>query len=381
MEDTRKKKSMVKTLILQDRQGREQRFLLRRSRPGDEKGMIACIRDEYGDTYFKRDFYRPEYLRQEAECGHITFLVAEALAEGESPGSESTGMPASRELAGMLILKEFYPEESMCEIASQIFRKKYRGFGLAMPFFEYGMDILLSRNYSAAYCLPVLFHDVTQRLLQRLGLAATGFVLNVFDTGHITHSYQNGRNTKHSQGIQIRAVGKRDAGTLYLPEEHQEFCRMIYDRLGVRYQIRKEGGGIRDRLPGDTKAPDGSRFPKSSRIALRQDSNQCSLEIRIHRIGADLLELIKAVHSRYPLRGKQTANVFLNIHDENAVWAYERLVGMGYFFTGLKPLCSEREYMVLHNPGEVEIYLDDYILTGEFEKLAEYIKTQLIKDE
>lgn len=353
----------VKRLTLHDRQGKEQKFLLRKSRPGDEEGMLACIRDEYGETYFKRDFYRPEYLRQEAESGHITFLVAEQTA--------------SRETAGMLILKEFYPEESMCEIASQIFRKKYRGYGLAMPFFEYGMDILLSRNYSAAYCLPVLFHDVTQRLLQRLGLIATGFVLNVFDMEHTTHSYQNGRNVKHSQGIQIRALGKRDAGELYIPGEYQEFCRMIYDRLGVRYQIRaeeqKQAAGQQEQKP-DT----GKKYrPLSSCMSVRQDSSQSSLEIRVRRTGADLPEQIKAVHSRYPLTGRQTANVFLNINDEHAVWAYERLKGMGYFFTGLKPLCSEREYMVLHNPGEVEIYFEDYVLSEEFDEMRQHIATVL----
>jgi hypothetical protein len=123
-------------LHLQNAQGNPLKLRLRRYHEGDEAGMIACVRDEYGDTYFKRGFYDPEYLKKEAE-EHITFLVAETEEDG---------------IAGMLILKSFAPEESMCEIASQIFRKKYRGYGLAMPFFEYGMEILLNRDYSAAYC-------------------------------------------------------------------------------------------------------------------------------------------------------------------------------------------------------------------------------------
>lgn len=332
-------------LKLKNRQGESLEVCLRQYRKGDEAGMIACIRDEYGDTYFKRGFYDPAYLKKEAQEGTITFLVAETKEDG---------------IAGMLILKEFYPEETMCEVASQIFRKKYRGFGLALPFFTYGMEILLSCSYSAAFCLPVLFHDVTQRLLYRLGFRATGLVLNVFDMEYITHSYHNGRNTKHSQGIQVRAVGKRDAGKLCIPERHREFCRTIYERLDVRYQLRT-----------DTNR---EHLPPSCRMAFRQDGMQSSLEIRIYQTGADLPEQIKAVHSRYPLTGKQTANVFLNINDEHAVWAYERLTEMGYFFTGLKPLCSEREYMVLHNPGEVKIYFEDYAVSKEFVYLLTYIK-------
>lgn len=336
-------------LHLENKDGKRLNLLLRQYREGDEEGMIACIRDEYGDTYFKRGFYDPAYLKKEAEEGIITFLVAETEDDG---------------IAGMLILKEFYPEETMCEVASQIFRKKYRGYGLAAPFFDYGMEILLSRHYSAAFCLPVLFYDVTQRLLYRLGFRATGLVLNVFDVEHITHSYLNGRNTKHSQGIQVRAVGKQDAGTLYIPEEHREFCRAVYDSLGVSYEIRAAAN----------QTADMECIPPSCSISHKQDDLQSSLEIRIYQTGADLPEQIRKLHSRYPLTGKQTANIFLNINDRYAVWAYEKLRETGYFFTGLKPLCSEREYMVLHHPGEVETYLEDYVVSEEFRELTEKLK-------
>ena len=332
-----------KTLHLKNKEGRKLTITLRAYRPGDEEGMIACIRDEYGGTYFKRGFYYPAYLRAEAKNGHITFLVAQT---------------AAGEIAGMLILKEIAPKEDMCEIASLIFRKKYRGYGLAMPFFEYGMKILLSRNYFAAYCLPVVFHDTTQRLLYRIGLRATGFVLNVFDMEHIVHSYKNGRNAKHSQGIQIRAVGKQNVGAVYLPSEYQDFCSKIYESLGVAYFIAKE---IKDII----------LVPPFCNLSYKQDELQSSLEIHIHSIGLDLLEHIAALHEKFPLKEKQTANIFLNISDRNAVWAYHTLTQMGYFFTGLKPLCSEREYMVLHNPGEVEIYFEDYVLSEEFEELLQ----------
>lgn len=356
-----RKTGRQRQLYLQNREGSSLSLLLREYCPGDEPGMIACIRDEYGSTYFKRGFYFPEQIRSEAESGHITFLVAEVLSLDNREAGAERG-----EIAGMLILKQFYPEESMCEIASQIFRKKYRGYGLAVPFFEYGMEILKSRHFSAAYCLPVVFHDTTQRLLYRLGLRAAGFILNVFDMGRITHSYKRDRNKKHSQGIQIMAQEKKNAGTLYLPPEHMEICKRIYDSLKVEYRICEEPEGN----AGNGR---GTLLPGVSSITVRQDENQSSLEIHIHRIGTDLSERMEAIHKQYPLSGMQTANVFLNINDCNVAGAYQRLEEQGYFFTGLKPLCSDREYMVLHNPGEVEIYLEDYVLTDEFRELLDYI--------
>lgn len=321
---------------------------LREYRQGDEGGMIACIRDEYGETYFKRGFYRSEYIKKQAEEGNITFLVAQTM---------------SGEIAGMLILKQFYPEEAMCEIASQIFRKKYRGWGLAMPFFEYGMEILLSRSYSAAYCLPVTFHPITQVLLYRLGLRAAGFVLNVFDMEKIIHSYQNGRNTKHSQAVQIMPLGKKDAGMLYIPRKHQAFCRAVYESAKAAYQFapEKETCCVQEKIP------------EKSNISYINDEVQSSLEIRIYRAGRDLKQRIEAIHARFPLQGKQTANIFLNCSDPCAVWAYECLENMGYFFTGLKPLCSEKEYIILHNPGETVIYFEDYAVSDEFASLLYYV--------
>ncbi|MBD5444095.1 MAG: hypothetical protein HDR29_00950 [Lachnospiraceae bacterium] len=336
-----------KVLHLKNKQKRSLTITLRQYRPGDEEGMIACVRDEYGDTYFKRGFYEPAYIKQESDNGHIIFMVAQTKAG---------------EIAGMLILKNFRPKENMCEIASQIFRKKYRGYGLAMPFFEYAMEILLKDNYSAAYCLPVLFHDVTQRLLYRLGLRATGFIMNVFNMESITHSYHNGKNTKHSQGIQIRAVDKKDAGTVYIPYEHQAFAAKVYEGLGVKYCIVQESC---DSL---------SELPPQSLVSFWQNELQECLEINVYMVGADLANRIEDLHKKYTLKRAQTSNVFLNCSDKNAVWAYRVLEEAGYFFTGLKPLCGKNEYMVLHNPGEVKIYFEDYVVSSEFAKLLNYVR-------
>lgn len=343
--------SLTKTVGLKNKKGERLTLLLRPYREGEEERLIACVRDEYGETYFKRDFYRREYLQKKAREGVITFLVAET-PEGE--------------IAGMMILKEFYPQESMCEIASQIFCKKYRGYGLAFPFFEYGMEILLSRAYSAAYCLPVVFHSITQELLYRLGLRAAGFILNVFDMERITHSYQNGGNQKHSQAIQIMAVQKKDAGMLYLPEIHRGIGKNVYDSLDVSYELASAGAsGLRS----------PKEIPRSCRLTYTNDERQKNLEIRIHTVGRDMQQGVEALLDQFPLKGKQTCNIFLNINDKGAPWAYHIWEKAGFFFAGFKPLCSQREYMVLHHPGEVEIYFGEYQVGIDFQLLLEYVES------
>lgn len=347
-------------LLLKNRQGDSLRLYLRKYQEGDEEGMISCIRDEYGDSYVKQDFYNPAYFRIEAREGRITFLAAET----------EDGM-----IAGMLILKQSLPRETMCEIASQIFRKKYRGYGLAMPFFEYAMEILLSRPCSAALCRPVLYHDITQRLMGRLGFKAVGVVLNTFDMEKTTHSYGNGRNGKHSFGIQVRALGKRDVGRLYLPSEHQSFCRSIYESLGVGFCIVQEEGDGQEGMSGQICEP--AHIPPVSVIDYKQYAGQSSMEIHVSHIGKDFPERIAHIHAAHPLQGRQTASVFLNCNDPFARWAYRKLEHAGYFFTGLQPLCSEKEYIILHHPGEVETWLEDYAAAEEFLYLFRYIRKNM----
>lgn len=335
-------------VTLENNQGNYLKVQITEYQEGDELGLISCIRDEYGDTYFKQSFYDPSYIAKTAKEGSITFLVAKT---------------EENMIIGMMVLKQFFPEESMCEIASLILRKHYRGYGLAMEFFKYGMGILMSRSYSAALCLPVLFHHVTQKLLYLLGLRVTGLILNVFDIESVTHSYPKDRNDKHSQGIQIRAMEKQNAGVIYLPYEHRNYCRSVYESLGVSYVLGEE-----------TPICNLEKNGELSIIEYRNDERQSSLEIRIHSVGDDLENQILLLHKLFPLKKKQTAGIFLNSNDSRAVWAYRILVKLGYFFSGLRPLCGEKEYMVLHNPGDVEIFFEDYDISGEFFPVVDYIR-------
>lgn len=321
--------------------------MLRTYAQGDEEGMISCVRDEYGDTYFKKGFYDAAYLREMAGGGTCIFLTAQTKAG---------------EVAGMLVLEKTEGEEALCEVESLFIRKKYRGYGLAGPLLKYGVEMILGQDYAAACCHPALFHSITQRLLYRQEFRATGFLLNVFDAACMVHSYSNGRNSKFSLGLQLLPIQKRDAGTLYIPPEHRGFIERVYQSLSMAFRMVPEGGNRkRYMLP-------------VSEILIQPDERQDSLEIRIRHIGADLPERMKGIHARYPLRGKWTSNVLLNINESGAVWAYKKLTKQHYFFAGLRPMGNAGEYMVLHNPGEVRCFLEDYIVSPEFAEILIYIR-------
>jgi hypothetical protein len=321
----------------------ELNILLRPFEDRDAEEAIACIRDEYGETYFKRDFYNPEFLKKMHREGAITFLVA------ETDGGE---------LAGILALKSFFPAETMCEIASEIFRKKYRGYGLAKPVLRYGLNMAAEQSYSAACALCVTFHSVTQKILQELGMTATGFIFSIFRVECMESSYPYGRCKKHSQCIQIKPVEKTNAGNIYLPPELIPFADRIYTRLGVNYGLFTSFAAVKEK----------------TRLCFTNNALHRSGSITILRSGTDLKERLDRIIELYRDIPLQTFNVFLNISDPAAVWAYEILKENGFFFTGFKPLCGENEMLVMHNANGVEPYAQDYSLSDELKQLLDDIR-------
>lgn len=314
----------------------------RRFQPNDSDKLIRCIQDEYGESYFKRNFYNADYLKSEYSNGHIIFLVAER---------------DNGDIVGMLALKRFLPRESMCEIASEIFLKEYRGFKMAYPFFKYALrQIHLMKNVSAIYCLPVVFHDISQKLMERIRLTPCGFVFGAFLMSKIRHSYKFDENLKHPQGIMIHRLGKKDAGVLYLPQEHQDIASEIYNQLNVKFKF------------GESKT-----VAKKTIYTYDNDEVQENCAIYIDIAGNDILEIVEEIQDSFQAQN-QTFNIFLNISESGAIAAYESLKQIGYFFAGFQPLCSEREIMVLHNPRKVPINMQTLTLTPRFRYICDYIE-------
>ncbi|MCE5285609.1 MAG: hypothetical protein LLG02_07160 [Pelosinus sp.] len=329
-------------MLKNDKTGKTIRVRFRPFEDKDAPEFIRCIYSEYGDTYFKRSFYQAATLIKENASGHIRFLTAQ-LDNGE--------------IAGMLALKRFLPREDMCEIASEIFKQEYRGYHMSWPFFQYSMEIMDTLKVSAAYCLPVVFHEISEVLMERLGLIPCGFIFSVFLMQNIRHSYSRDHNLKHPQGVMVQMKEKKDAGVLFLPAVHQDFAAKLYNDLGAKVSF----GRGQAELYG------------KSQLFFENDSVQQNCAIHVDYAGSDLATRILEIRAAH-VAPYQTFNVFLNVSDKSAPAAYHALLRLGYFFTGFQPLCSKREIMILHDPQRVPLYVDTFKLTERFTEVLDYIR-------
>lgn len=330
-------------------------FLLRPFLPGDEQGIADCVAEEYGDSYFKRDFYDIDKIKENAMGAHYRYFVAETGGE----------------IAGMEIFHIYKDdEEDYIEPASQIVRKQYRGYGLAAALVNYTLPLAGRMGPCALFVHAVTFHKATQAICGAYGMIPVGFRLGSFLTERMVNSYRKEQCEKYSEGIMILPVRKKDAGTVFLPEEIADFGDRIYRRLGVSHAVAKiprDGyseylGAVRERIVDEAE------------IVLKTDAVQRFVIVRVRKEGKDLAQKMRNLIASFADEPGWVIQIMLSISTPEIYCEYEELKKIGFFFSGLKPLCGSCERMYMQWAGGVRLNMERYVLTEDFDKLRRDIK-------
>ena len=336
----------VTILLKNAKTGDEKEFIMRPYREGDEGGMMACIRSEYGQSYFKSSFYDEAWIREHAKSDDYDFFVAETGGE----------------IAGMEIFTHFSEVDECVEPASQILAREYRGYGLSIALVDYTYDILEQMDIPSIFVHAVTFHEFTQSTCEKRGMFPVGFRLGRFLSEKMNNSYPKGRCDKYSEGIMIEPVKKREAGTIYLPEELASFGKEIYDRIQVSCDIKTSGV-----VSADDRPPAGE-------YRIKVDEAQEFVEVLVISEGLDLVRKMTELVKTY--KGKGCYSIQVALYDDTpAIFEnYEKLKKAGYFFTGLKPVCGEREQLYMQWIDDWNLCMEDYVLTESFAGIRDVIQ-------
>ncbi len=319
----------------------EKHFVLRLFQPGDEESVINCVEEEYGDTYYRREYYDRDLLRKEIEEGNLILFVA----------------CCGDDLCGIQSFISHAPDETRMEAASQIFRKVYRGYGLPFELVKYTYEAAKTLGPSCIYASTVIFHSITQKMCEDVGMTPVAFNFGSHLTSKMHNSYNLGKSEKYGQAILIMPVGKRDAGEIYIHPEIESSVRRLYDKLGVNVNII-------------SRAPEASDATVSDATSLSMSVNdrEQSISIKVDVIGKDLMERIREVISSHSEKF-WTIQLILPVNESAALTAYEDLKNEGFFYTGIRPLCSEKEQILMQYTGDVYFCFEEFSLTDDFQTL------------
>lgn len=329
--------------------GVEKTFILRPFRSSDEEAVIECVKEEYGDTYYRREYYDKKLLSEIIENDELYLFLAYC---GDDVCGIQSIMP--------------HASETRLEAASQIFRKAYRGYGLPFELVKYTYDVARSLHPSCIYASTVLFHDITQTMCEQVGMIPAAFHFGSHLTSRMHNSFSLGSSEKYGQAILILPVDKLDAGDIYIHPEIEETVRKLYGNLGVSFNLINNADGEDAEI-----APD-------SELDVSVNEREQSISITVKRIGKDLIQRVGEIKSAHNEK-YWTIQLILPVDKKEAVSAYEDLTAEGFFFTGVRPVCSKTEQIYLQYTGDVYFNFEEFKLTDNFrillKDILKYYKT------
>ena len=313
----------------------------REFQPSDVQAIIDLIREEY-ICYLKPQYLNPETLIDLHRRSEVVFYVVQTQ-EGKIVACLNDQKNSQNKFSDM---------------GTGIIAKDYRQFRLFEPLIKFVMDEIYKKNQASAICAHlVMYHQITEKLIDRLGLKPCAFELQVMAVDKWQPAYQNRKTAKHSLVFTTKKVTQNDVGKVYLPQEHLDFAENIYNSLDVDFKIVSE----KNPLQGKTEIEVGDVLDHKYTAIL------------VKNAGVDLAEKILEVEKsrQDPL---QNFNLFVNTSQPQAVTAYEVLRELGYFFTGVEPLGGNRELMVMNNPKKLKIYFEEMQATAHYLPLRNYVQ-------
>ena len=358
LEEKRKGIAEKKTVLTNKKTGEMREYILRTFRPGDEEGIRLCVQEEHGTSYFKKFFYDLKLLKEKTEGDEYIVFVAEE----------------NNEIAGVEILRIFGKEgDDYIEPASQMIRKSHRGFGLSGALVNYTFFVARSLKPSALFVHTAMYHTITQHVCEAYGMEPIGYEIGSFLTEIMQNSYFLEGIKKYSAGTLCYPVEKRNAREIYLPTELASYGKKVYEKINVPCRIFTEHDVKNmSELTGEHKLFEDSKF-----IISKENEINRYITIDVKKVGDDFYEKIKEIMSEHVSDKKNpdgwVYHLIMDIDTPEFIEQYKRLKNMGFFVGSIQPVCGIHERVFLYWLGDLELHMEQYVVTEKFDEVRKYI--------
>jgi ribosomal protein S18 acetylase RimI-like enzyme len=295
-------------------------FIIKTATPADVHIIMDLVMRQYGKLNYDNALYQSDTLARRINEKMYRFFIA---FSDEKP-------------AGMVCLKEHPDFEYTLEGCTLTVLPEYRGNGIAKALMD-TMRKCFEKSDAASVFYSVLTNSTLEQEREyKNGFIPTGLALDRFYFDKTAVNLQNESLPQRRHHIYMcKPLMKKKTGKLFIPKGLEEIVCGIYDDLGV--------------LIGDEKAPE---TPWGSSIYVE------------HKYEEIFDECPNKPSDDY------SVNVFLDLANENCPDEYEKLRSMNYVFTGLKPLQTNAEYIIMHRaPDGIKKSLGETITIAAFDKI------------
>ena len=308
-------------------------------RPEECMQVAQCLYDEFGYTYVNEAVYIPERLVESTKDGMFTPYTATA-PDGE--------------VAGFMALVRSPRLPGTAEMATVVVKKKFRKCSIMNRMIDNAMHDAESMGLQSVNMEPVAYHPYTQMVSDRMGMwpCAVGFNRIPPDVG-TSFEGQDSRRTMLWSAKSFRDEPR----TIHVPEDVMDMCDYIDHGLGI------------ERPFGEVEKPSGD-----SSMTTEYNSVMSIGRTYIDRTGEDCRQRMRRELHGLKAVGCEIAEIMINIQDPSAPYAYEAAKDLGYFCTGMFPVSSGCDYLMMQNTMSRIVDYSSIKTTEPFGKLVGMVR-------
>ena len=330
--------------------GEKQEVRFRPYKTSDFKMYLECVQAFYKDGYPYKEYLQETRLHQkiiekelfvtvgETEDGKIISIVAAILQTGSFTNSI------------LFMLRNVLPE--------------YSGVGIASKQLDYMIEQLPKQfpNAESVYADVVTYNSISQQSLIHRGYVLCGMRLMLYKNEIMVPNLTYDAGTKLTQTVYCLNLKNGIQKTIYVPEEHKERISSIYQKLGVKAECLDMSDCIQE-----------DNFKKQNHFQFTLMPEHEKAEWMIQEVSNNFVKEITISFEQYEKMEHRTAVVYLNMCDSHCKTAWDYFRRKGFYFSGVKPLNQEYEYIMLSDTKHCNEQFKNIVLCEGEACLLEYI--------
>jgi hypothetical protein len=222
----------------------------------------------------------------------------------------------------------------------------------------HGIEMAKQAGARAIMMQPTAYHTATQHVAERYGYSVTGFLFQYVQSDVESEYNKSGRRL--DLAVAVKPLKDNMEGVNYVPAEHADFMKSIYDSLGIKCKFPDPYETGRPTIMNHTV----NNLMKNARVMVTQTGNDFEKELSY---ATGFLRQNKA----------EMVEMLINMSDPAAPFAYETAKKTGYFFTGIVP-CGERgDYLIMQNLFWAHVDFANIATTGKYAEFLKYLAERM----
>ncbi len=323
-------------------------YQVRRMEPAEAVEIARCAYKSHGYTFFDDHIYYPERMIELNETEEMISAVA-VTDDNIFMGHSALLYPS--------------PKARIAEFTFAFVNREYRGQGCLNKLAEFLFNCPKKTPLDGLYVYSVTNHEFTQRSMARFGIRDCGLLLASSPETWIFKGME-AQDQRITVALSFKYLTVTGPLTLYPPSRHRSFIAFLYRNIGAPdhcFALCDEAGLPPLAAEGDIR----------TEVFLTED---CA-EIHVISYGANVLHEVRKTLRDLCLKSIAAIQLLLNLEDPRTCLMTAEFEKMGFFFSGILPMASVGEALILQYLNNVSIDYDKIMLySDEARQIRDYVR-------